>query len=317
MILILTGPLDHHADYVGQKLRERGVDFIRFNPAQFPSQAEVSLLYSSKGHIRHILRMGVEHIDMHRLEAVWCRRPTPPVAHKEIIDKCSRDLVEIECYTLVNDVWNSLDCLWVPGRHVVIQRAEFKASQLKVAGELGFELPPTLFTNSPADFLEFYRQHSGHIVSKSAGYSSYTAVGRSFCRYTEVVSKRDVGYAHAVATAHLSFRPMSLSALNYASRLSARRSLRPRSTRKRVIILVTTGGATTAIRHRTFHMNCRVMWRSAACSSWNDSVSVMEPSIWCSHRMITMSSSKLIPMVSTFGLNTPPDYPSATQYAIC
>jgi glutathione synthase/RimK-type ligase-like ATP-grasp enzyme len=198
MILLLTQPLDEHADHVAQKLRERGADFVRFNPAQFPTEAEVSLAYPVTGQVQYTLRLGQETIRLDRLQAIWYRRPEPPVPHEEVTDKLSREYVQKESETLVRDLWSSLDCVWVPALPSVIQRAQLKASQLKVARILGFEIPPTLFTNSPVDFLEFYRQHNGNIVSKLAGFSFLRTVGTTFSRYTEVVSKRDVGYAHAV-----------------------------------------------------------------------------------------------------------------------
>jgi glutathione synthase/RimK-type ligase-like ATP-grasp enzyme len=198
MILILTESFDPHADYLAQKLWERGADFVRFNPAQFPSQAEVSLSYSFRGNARYTLRVGEESIDLNSLKSVWYRRPKPPVPHEELTDKVSRDFVEEECKTFVSNVWNSLDCLWLPAPPLEIERTQFKASQLKVAAALGFELPPTLFTNSPQDFLEFYRQHNGNIVSKLVGSSFHRFAGNVFSRYTEVVSKRDVGYAQAI-----------------------------------------------------------------------------------------------------------------------
>jgi len=198
MLLILTEPFDEHADYVAQKLRERGTDFVRFNPSQFPSQAEVSLSYSFRGDVRYTLCTGEEFIDLNGLKSVWYRRPKPPIPHEEITDKLSRDFVEDECKTFVSDVWNSLDCLWLPGHPSEMRQAQLKASQLKVAAALGFELPPTLFTNSPEEFLEFYRQHNGNIVNKLVGTSFHRFAGNIFCRYTEVVSNRDVGYAHSV-----------------------------------------------------------------------------------------------------------------------
>lgn len=198
MIMILTQPLDQHADYVATKLKERGADFIRFDLAQFPSEAEVSLSFSATGNTSYMLCAGQRVIDLNQLEALWYRRPSLPIPHENVTAMPHRDCVQKECQTFVEDVWNSLDCLYVPAPHLVIERAQLKASQLKVAGALGFELPPTLITNSPTDFLEFYRQHNGNIVSKLAGTGFYRSVGPDFCRYTEVVSKRDAGYARTI-----------------------------------------------------------------------------------------------------------------------
>jgi hypothetical protein len=198
MILILTRPLDPEADRVTQKLRERGADYVRFNPADFPAQAEVALSYAASGQVRYTLQRGTRHIDLNQITAVWCRRPEPPMPHEDLTEQRCRAYVEEECKTFMHDTWNCLECLWVPAPRDVMLRAQLKASQLTTVRTLGFELPPTLFTNSPAAFLEFYRQHNGNIVSKLAGSAFFRTVGKTFCRYTEVVLKREVGYAHAV-----------------------------------------------------------------------------------------------------------------------
>ncbi len=61
---------------------------------------------------------------------------------------------------------------------------------------MGLELPPTLVTNCREEFLDFYGQHNGNVVGKLTGPAFDRTVGTdNFCRYTEVVSKRDVAYA--------------------------------------------------------------------------------------------------------------------------
>src|SRR5262249_18563599 len=103
-----------------------------------------------------------------------------------------------ECRSFTHDVWSGLDGHWVPARPSVVQFAQQKVFQLGVAADLGFELPPTLVTNSRAEFLDFYRQHNGNVISKLAGAAFFHQLGPSFTRYTEVVSRRDVGYAQSI-----------------------------------------------------------------------------------------------------------------------
>jgi len=189
-----------------QKLRQRGADFVRFDPAQFPSNAEVSLSYTVNGQLRSRLSLGNEHVDLNDLDSVWYRRPGTSVPHEEITDKLTRDYVVEECRKFMHDTWNSIDSLWLPGPESVIRRAELKASQLKVAASVGFELPPTLFTNSPDDFLDFYRKHNGNIVSKLPSSSLYKYIAKDFSRYTQVVSRRDVAYARSVRLSPVIFQ---------------------------------------------------------------------------------------------------------------
>jgi hypothetical protein len=208
MILILTRPFDPHADHMVQMLGARGAEFVRFNPADFPSRSSLSVGYAPDGQMQSFLRLESTVIDLTQLHAVWSRRPQPPVPHDQIQDAATREFIAEDCKTFVQDLWNALPCRWLPGRPAAIQRAQLKASQLRLAAELGLELPPTLVTNSREEFLEFYGQHNGNIVSKLTGPAfDRTVGGDTFCRYTEVVSRRDVGYA-----ASLQYHPVILQA---------------------------------------------------------------------------------------------------------
>jgi hypothetical protein len=198
VILILTGDADPHADRVIEALRQRGAEWVRFNPARFPSRAEISFSGTAAGRFQSLLRVDEETIDLERVTAVWYRRPEPPVPHEEITAPRVREYVADECRLTLNAFWHTLDRRWVPAPPSVIRRAEFKAVQLKLAAALGFEIPSTLLTSSPQTFLEFYRQHNGDVVSKLPGPSFVPSFGNDFMRYTEVVSRRDVGYARSV-----------------------------------------------------------------------------------------------------------------------
>jgi MvdD-like protein with pre-ATP grasp domain/ribosomal protein S6-L-glutamate ligase RimK-like protein len=199
MILILTEPFDPHADHIINLLNARGAEFVRFNPADFPARASLSVGYAPDGQIRSLLRLQEATIDLAQLQSVWNRRPRPSVPHEEIQDGATRQFVAHECHTFVQDLWNALPCCWLPGRPAAIHRAQLKVSQLRLAAQLGLELPPTLITTNREEFLDFYGEHNGNVVSKLAGFSFDQTVGaNAFCRYTEVVSKRDVAYAASV-----------------------------------------------------------------------------------------------------------------------
>jgi hypothetical protein len=199
VILILTQPFDPHADHVAKMLTERGAQFIRFDPADFPMKASLSLGYTASGQIRSFLRLGETVVDLAQLQSVWSRRPRPAVPHEHIQDAKLREFLTEECQTFVQDLWNALPCPWLPGHPAAIRRAQLKASQLRVAAELGLELPPTLVTNNREEFLEFYNEHNGNIVSKVASPAFDKTVGPTgFARYTEVVSKRELGYADSI-----------------------------------------------------------------------------------------------------------------------
>jgi hypothetical protein len=193
-----------------EAMRRRGVaapsSVVRFNPARFPSKADLSFSFTASGQVCRRLSVEGETIDLDRVTAVWYRRPQPPVPHAEIIDERVRTCVADECQWVLNDLWHTLDCRWVPARPSVIRRAEHKLAQLTLAGALGFELPPTLLTNSPAAFLEFHRQQNADVVSKVAGRPFTLGFTEQFVRYTEGVTRQDVGYADSIRYAPVIFQ---------------------------------------------------------------------------------------------------------------
>lgn len=198
MILILSTPGDGPANRVEQKLRQRGANVTRFNPAVFPAEAALSVAYSPKGKVRTDLRINDATIDFDHVTSIWLRRPGLPLPHDTIPAGPGRDLVAQESRAVLFDAWHTLQCGWLPGSPGAVRDAQRKLSQLMVAGEVGFELPPTLVTTSPDDLIAFYREHNGAIISKLADIAFHQTLGREFARYTEIVSKRDMGYVDSV-----------------------------------------------------------------------------------------------------------------------
>jgi hypothetical protein len=205
MILILTNDQDEHADHVAAKLRARGAELVRFDPARFPRDAEISISYATTGRARSILRAGMRQIDLTRLSGVWYRRPVLPVAHDDLPPEL-RQIVEKESAAFLYDLWCSIEAPWLPAPPSRLREAQLKASQLVIAGEVGFELPPTLISNSPADVLDFYSEHDGAIVSKLAGTAFADAIATDCVRYTELVSPRDIAYASSIAYCPMIFQ---------------------------------------------------------------------------------------------------------------
>lgn len=198
MILILTEAGDEHADHLVPMLQARGAQVVRFDPAVFPAEAELSVSGSADSPFQATLRAGGREYDLEQLGAIWYRRPNPPVPPASMTDPAVRRFTQTECRWFAQDAWHGLACPWVPGPPMVVHQAQLKASQLRVAAALGFEIPPTLFTNSPDRFLEFYRSQAGDVISKSAGVGFDEEFGATYRRYTEPVSKRDLGYAGRV-----------------------------------------------------------------------------------------------------------------------
>ena len=198
MILIVTGPQDVTADAVEACLRARGAASRRFDPADYPARARLSFALDARGRVEATLRTDGRCIALHELDAIWFRRPGRPQPDEALADERVRRYVAAECEQHLDDVWAALPVRCFPAPPLVLAHAALKATQLVRAGELGFELPATLFTTDEQALLDFHRANDGHVISKLAGPAFNRTFGPELARYTEPIAARDVGQLDAV-----------------------------------------------------------------------------------------------------------------------
>jgi hypothetical protein len=207
MILIVSTPNDAPANAVEARLRSRGLSVLRFDTADFPARANLTMSYRP-GVPKYTLRLGNEIHRFDRLDAVWFRKPGQPEIHSDIKDEEVRSLMQQDASEFLSAVWDSLDCRALPGIPSDMKVAQRKASQLGRAQTLGFELAPTIVSNDPKEFLDLYRSESGRLISKINGALTLRSrMGSEFMRYTNTVSTRDVLHAHSI-----SYGPLVLQA---------------------------------------------------------------------------------------------------------
>jgi MvdD pre-ATP grasp domain len=206
-VLVLTRDGDTPAVHVAGLLRERGVDVILFDPADFPSRAHLSVIVTSSGHARRFLVASGETIDLDTLTALWFSRPREPVPHRRITDPTTRMYVAHECAAFSADVWDTLECRMVPASGHITRYAARKTTQLLHAARLGFEVPRTLVTTDPDRLLDFYCEHDGRIISKVLEQFGTYAGDDDFCRFTEPVSTRDLGHVDDMSLSPVIVQP--------------------------------------------------------------------------------------------------------------
>ena len=199
MILIVTSASDEPAILVEQRLRARGAEVLRFDTADFPARANVTVSYRP-GVPKYTFRVGDQVYRFDRLDAVWFRKPGPPEIHDAIQDEEVREVMRQDAVEYLAAVWDSLECRALPGIPSDMRVAQRKASQLGRAKALGFELAPTIVGNDPQEFLDLYRAENGRLISKIIGALALRSrMGSEFMRYTNTVSPRDVLSARSLA----------------------------------------------------------------------------------------------------------------------
>jgi hypothetical protein len=204
MILILSSQEDEHIPYVTRKLGPLGAKYTWFDPADFPSRAEVLVSYERTGLVRHVLRHSNWELDLSTVTAVWDRRPLLPETPPEVKDE-HRQWVSDENAFFVSGLWDLLNCLWVPGKRRDWQGAIEKTLPLALAAQLGFSIPRTLVTNSPEEFLRFYSECRGQLVTK-ARQSRVIRDGERHAAFTRPIRRRDAGNYRTIRYAPATFQ---------------------------------------------------------------------------------------------------------------
>lgn len=140
------------------------VDYVRFNTEDFPQHVQVVTRIDDHG-VNGLFSFPKVRVPFKDITSVWYRRPVPPTPSSDLLDPVAREFVSTESQATLDGIWESLDCFWV-SRPDRLRRAEIKIHQLGVAARLGFHLPPTTLTNSPAEAEAFYWKEDGQVIYK-------------------------------------------------------------------------------------------------------------------------------------------------------
>jgi hypothetical protein len=203
MILILTHRGDDGSDRVEELLLERGAEVTRFDPADFPARAALSMRFSrAHGWQDVIEREGAPPIDVGAITAVWLRRPgkrtlpdgvaEDPALHRYLLD---------EWAAVVGDLFTGMDAAWLPARPAVVRETMRKCHPLRLAQRLGLAIPESAFTSRAEDLFALHRAHAGNVITKMPSSIAFpNAFENQLVRFTERLSPRDLGYARRLRT---------------------------------------------------------------------------------------------------------------------
>jgi glutathione synthase/RimK-type ligase-like ATP-grasp enzyme len=147
VILVISHHRDEHAQAVMVELSRREIATRLLDLARFPLQLCLSMHYDGAGGSRFLFGCDDEKaFDLRECGAVWWRRPQQPSVADAVRRVAHQNFALSESHEALTGLWHSVDAFWVnePARDVVANR---KAYQLKLATELGLEIPRTLISN--------------------------------------------------------------------------------------------------------------------------------------------------------------------------
>lgn len=209
IILLLTHSEDFFTiDRVFSALLARGVQPIRIDTDLFPVEIELTAEFSNAlDRSKYRLNYGEYSINTEDVQAVWLRRLWQPRLSPQLSPQfqaaCAR-----ESSTTLNNFWDSLrHARWVDPIDL-IQSAENKLRQLRIATEIGLQIPRTIVTNSPDRVREFYTSVGGEMVAKLLTTLSTQMQGSSFFLYTSRVNPDDLLAADALRHSPMVFQQL-------------------------------------------------------------------------------------------------------------
>lgn len=189
MILIVTNKNDYTADFLILGLKERDLEFSRLNTEDFPQNIELNLYISNASIEGEFLIYG-EKVSLQEIDSIWYRRPLPSIPDPQISDPAARRFVLTESKVTLQSLWSLVQCRWI-SRPDKIREAESKLYQLKIASELGFQIPKTLITNSPSSAKAFFEENQS-IITKPQRHGRISHNGQFGHIYTNIVESKHV-----------------------------------------------------------------------------------------------------------------------------
>lgn len=127
---------------------QMGANASLLDLSKFPQQMHLTMSY--KNSIRNFSLCLSNQVDLPLgdCKVIWSRRPQPFDPHPEIVQESHRRFAYSESHEAFSGLWQAIDAFWInhPIRDEV---ASHKAYQLRIAQEVGFNIPTTLITNDP------------------------------------------------------------------------------------------------------------------------------------------------------------------------
>ena len=204
LILLLTHSEDFFTiDRVFAALLKLGVQPIRIDTDLFPIEVELAAEFGNNlSDANYQLKYGEHSIDTQNVRAVWLRRlwhpRLSPQLSPQFRESCAR-----ESSTALTNFWDGLrEARWIDPL-AAIQAAENKLLQLRIATEIGLQIPRTLVTNNPDRVREFYVAVGDRMIAKLLTPLSTGMQGSKFFMYTSQVKPDDL-----LATDSLRHSPM-------------------------------------------------------------------------------------------------------------
>lgn len=186
-ILILTQPRDLHSYAAAQALLKKGHRPLLWHTSDFPAQAVETVAFE-QGKLSIRIDGPELRIDPHEIDTVWNRRPTYSIPD-ERLHPSDVEHAELGCRLFRKSLFDILapEAFWV-NPHVSMRRLT-KLLQHKIAVDVGFTTPDSVFTNDPETVRSFLARHDGRVVFKPISTLPWKSAETSYMTFTSSLTK--------------------------------------------------------------------------------------------------------------------------------
>lgn len=201
MILVISHKNDHETAAVLHELAQIGAEAELLDLAEFPQSMQINLFYDgAETHQYFLRRSALPDIDLSRCRAVWWRRPQSFAMHPEVRSIDYQNFAYNESHEAFAGMWQAMNAFWVnhPTRDEVAHRKVF---QLRVAQEVGLDIPRTLISND----VETVRQFIAQQGVEQTVYKTFSATERHW-RETRVLKPRELDLLESARYAPVIFQ---------------------------------------------------------------------------------------------------------------
>ncbi len=209
-ILIITHSGDNECiDTVSAAIEQRGGRPLRFDTDRYPTTAGLSTLQSHTG--SGLVVADGQRVPVESLHAVWYRRfaaggRLPPSLGD------TREAAVGETRRTLHGAIANLPCFQLDPL-AAVQRTHHKELQLRLAAQLGIEVPRTLVTNRADDAREFWHRLEGRVVTKMQHSFAIYRDGRENVVYTTRVRESDLDALDGLSLCPMTFQQELVKAL--------------------------------------------------------------------------------------------------------
>ncbi|UOD31442.1 hypothetical protein INH39_07005 [Massilia violaceinigra] len=166
-VLIVSNSADLHVDLLIPILHAKGCAAFRIDLDCFPRDYQ-SAQWFAAGSLRQWIRhlpSGVA-LDLAEVGAIWSRKPAEFSFLSPDLGVQERIYARAETEQALFGMLYTLDCFWM-SHPLALRGAMWKGEQLQRAARMGFRIPASLTTNSPAEVRAFRASIDGPMIFKA------------------------------------------------------------------------------------------------------------------------------------------------------